>query len=96
MDPQHFRVATDVIESPLEHELILLDASTQEMFSLNPTARLVWQALRRGGVTEALNQVLAKFDVPRERAEADVTALAAEFVKHGLLQPSDDERPHFA
>jgi hypothetical protein len=40
-----YRRAPQVITTALPAESILLDPSTQRMFSLNETARLVWTAL---------------------------------------------------
>ena len=76
-----------LIETDLEHELILLDPETQEMFSLNGTGRWVWQKLPNRSPEEVAGELADCFGVPVEQAHADVQALVAELREAGLLRP---------
>lgn len=64
-----------VIETDLEHELILLDPGSGEMFSLNDTGRRVWRALPSESVESLAGQLVAAMEVDRETAERDVRSL---------------------
>lgn len=90
-----YRVNPAVIETDLGEELILLDPATREMFSLNATGRLVWQALAGGGrgLDRIVEQIVAAFEVDADRARADVDALIARLARAGLVQtaPSADD-----
>lgn len=64
-----------VIETELEHELILLDPGSGEMFSLNDTGRRVWRALPADSVEILAAHLVAALDVDTETAERDVRSL---------------------
>lgn len=85
-----FHAGRDVIATPLEGELILLDPHTGQMFSLNETGRFVWDRLGTCNTDQIVTQVAETFDVSRERAEADVRALMSGLLDAGLIQPRDD------
>lgn len=71
----NLRANPDVIVTDLENELVLLDPSTQEMFSLNRTGRLVWQQLPAESADALIAAVVPELPVDEERATADVRAL---------------------
>ncbi|HEX6938574.1 MAG TPA: PqqD family protein [Longimicrobiales bacterium] len=81
----------DVIATDLESELILLDAGTGEMFSLNATGRAVWRALD-GGTTVAgvVAAVERAYDIAADRAEADVHALLVRLLEVRLVELRGD------
>ncbi|HEX7051156.1 MAG TPA: PqqD family protein [Longimicrobiales bacterium] len=88
--PQRYARAPGVIETDLEHELVLLDPETQEMFSLNATGRCVWRALPAEGEAPLVAAVVAAYDVSPEAAEADVRRLLAELLEAGLIEARAD------
>lgn len=75
-----------LIQTDLESELVLLDPATQQMFSLNPTGRTLWFALREHPLRDAVAQVTEQFDVSLEQATADALALVGDLCDAGLLQ----------
>lgn len=77
--------APEVIETDLERELILLDPGSEEMFSLNETGRLVWRALPDATLEQMARAVADAFDVPLDRAQADVAALLEDLVAAGVV-----------
>jgi hypothetical protein len=79
-----------VIETDLEHELILLDPVTQEMFSLNDTGRAIWRALPGCTVDDAAVALTRQFDVTLDAAIADVRALVARLLEAKLIAPVGD------
>jgi hypothetical protein len=85
-----YRAVTDVIETDLENEFILLDPQTQEMFVLNETGRRIWRALP-AREEMLVRSVLEAYDVPRESAEADVRRLMAELLEARLVETSTGE-----
>lgn len=64
-----------VIETQLDHELILLDPATGQMFSLNDTGRRIWQALPAESALVLARQLEAALEVDLKTAERDVHAL---------------------
>ncbi len=74
-----------VIETDLEHELILLDPGSGEMFSLNDTGRRVWRALPADSTTALARELEAALEVDLETAERDVDALLAHLSAAGLV-----------
>ena len=64
-----------VIETDLEHELILLDPGSGEMFSLNDTGRRVWRALPAESAELVAAHLVATLEVDQETAERDVRSL---------------------
>jgi hypothetical protein len=82
-----------LIETRLPGELILLDPETQEMFALNETGQVIWDALRTQSIPAAAVLIAERFEVTPEAAERDVRALADQLVAAGLLRARDaDER----
>lgn len=82
-----YRRNPHVIETDLGSELILLDPDTQQMFSLNPTGCLVWQALDGTAPLRAVVQrVVAAFEVAPEAAARDVDTLISQLAAAGLVR----------
>lgn len=79
--------APGIVVTDLGDELILLDPTRGEMFSLNATGRCVWGALG-GGLDAAVRALVDAFDIAAEQAAADARALVEDLVGAGLLVPT--------
>jgi hypothetical protein len=79
--------STSVYATDLGDELVLLDSSGREMYTLNATGRAAWQALP-ATLDEAVSAVLRDFEVEPTRASEDVFRLLAELSGAGLITPT--------
>lgn len=69
-----------------DYGVVLLDQRHGRYWKLNPTAGLVVDILRAGGTEQdAVARVVGTFDVDRERASADVTALLSAMRAAGVI-----------
>jgi len=75
----------DVIETPLEGELVLLDPKTQQMYSLNATGTLIWETLKSGEYARVAERMSDAFEVDPEQAQQDADVLTADLERVGLL-----------
>jgi hypothetical protein len=75
-----------IIETDLGSELILLDPETQQMFSLNPSGRLIWRLLGAMSFDAIIANVVEQFDVSAEDADRDARALLARLNDAGLVE----------
>jgi len=82
-----YKPATDLIETDLGTELALLNPTTQAMFSLNKTGRLIWQVLPQLGIGGAAQAVVKQFDVSPKQAEQEAKGLVESLLESGLLEP---------
>lgn len=80
------RKSPRVIETRLPGELILLDPSAGEMYSLNEAGAFIWDRLDAGSPDGIAAEIAEAFEVPRARAEADVEALIEELARVGLTE----------
>ena len=80
-----FKPHPDVIETPLEDELVLLDPKTQQMYSLNATGMLIWETLKSGQYATVAQKLSSAFEVEPEQAQQDADALMADLERVGLL-----------
>jgi hypothetical protein len=77
----------DVLTAHLEGEAVLLHMETKNYHRLNATAALMWKGLERGLSPEAvLDEVLARYDVDRATAAAELDRLLAELGQRGLVR----------
>lgn len=77
----------DVLVTDLDGELVLMHPGRGEMFSLNASGRLIWQALPQTG--EALAERLAThYGLPPEQASTDVTAVLGALYARDLAWPT--------
>ena len=74
-----------VVSQELEGELVLLHLDRAEYFGLNATGTHVWNGIASGQslgtIAEGVSQ---QFHIDRERARADVLALAESLLAAGL------------
>jgi len=81
-----FALKADLIETRLTDEVILLDPTTQQMYSLSGTGLLVWDALRSETIADAAVRLTEHFEVPLDVATNDVRAFADRLLDAGLLR----------
>ncbi len=75
----------------LGEETLVMSAQGSTLFTLNPTATVLWQAA--DGITPldeiVERHICSEFDVKLEEAMRDAEALAAELSRHGILVISE-------
>lgn len=81
--------AAEVNARVLESEAVLLNVQTGAYFGLNKVGTHIWQLYGEGkSLSEVIDGVCQRFEVTRERAEADVRAFTKTLVERGLLLPA--------
>jgi len=75
----------------LGEEMLIMSGQDSTLFTLNPTATLLWQSA--DGVTPldeiVERRICAEFDVNPEEAVRDAEALAEDLARHGILVISE-------
>jgi hypothetical protein len=80
------RFGTDVSTAETEYGTVLLDQRTGEYWELNPTGALVVRMLMtEGDEAAAVTALVARFDIDRDHAEQDVSALVRDLRSAGLV-----------
>ncbi len=86
-----FRKAEQIVSREIAGETILVPirgelADMQRVFWLNSVAEYTWHQLDgERSLGEILDGILAKFDVEREQAQADLQEFIAELLEEGLI-----------
>ena len=82
----------DVVAREIEGEIIIVPLaagigdSDDELYTLNETARAIWQKLDgQQTLREVTAALTEKFDVPQAELEADVLGFATEMARRGIL-----------
>jgi hypothetical protein len=75
----------------LGEEMLVMSAQGSTLFTLNPTATMLWQA---ADGTTALDEIVerricSEFEVEPDEAMRDAEALAEDLAKHGILLISE-------
>ncbi|MBL1090520.1 MULTISPECIES: lasso peptide biosynthesis PqqD family chaperone [Streptomyces] len=79
------RFGADVSTAETDYGTVLLDERSGDYWELNPTGTLVIRALLDGGEEEdAVDALVARFDIDRAQAAQDVAALVRELRASGL------------
>jgi hypothetical protein len=76
----------------LGEEMLVMSGQGSTLFTLNPTATILWQAA--DGATP-LNEIVehricSEFEVTQEEALRDAEAMAEDLAKHGILLISEE------
>lgn len=72
------RPAPDVLSRQVGDESVLVDLSTNRIFSLNPTGSRLWELLQDGlEPAEAFAKLRAEFDVAERELIAEITSFCA-------------------
>jgi hypothetical protein len=76
----------------LGEEMLVMSGQGSTLFTLNPTATVLWQAADGATPLEEIveGHICTKFEVQPEEALRDAEALAEDLAKHGILFISDE------
>jgi Coenzyme PQQ synthesis protein D (PqqD) len=77
----------------LGEEMLVMSGQGSTLFTLNPTATILWQAADGATPLDEIveRRICSEFEVTLEEAMLDAEALAGDLAKHGILLIS--ERP---
>ena len=82
-----YRVSQSVLARTVGSETILFDLQSSSYYSLNEVGGRFWKMVQEDKTGEQiLSTLIGEFEVDRQRLEADVSSLAGELQKLGLLQ----------
>jgi hypothetical protein len=75
----------------LGKEMLVMSAQGSTLFTLNPTATVLWQAADGATLLDEIveRRICAEFDVKPEDAMRDAEELADKLAKHGILLISE-------
>jgi hypothetical protein len=76
----------------LGEEMLVMSAQGSTLFTLNPTATILWQAADGATTLDEIveRRICSEFEVNFEEAVRDAQALAGDLAKHGILLISDE------
>lgn len=78
--------ASDVLASPVDNELVMMDIERGMYYALNGVGSDIWERLAQPvRVTDLCAQLVQQYDVDRATCEADVLAVLNEMAGNGLL-----------
>jgi hypothetical protein len=75
----------------LGEEMLVMSGQGSTLFTLNPTATILWQAADGSTPLDEIveRRICSEFEVKREEAMRDAEALAGDLAKHGILLISE-------
>ena len=75
-----------VISRQVGAEIVVLDLESGLYFGLDEVGRLIWESVSEGrSPAEAVELVIAEYEVDEPQARADVIAFVSELVCRGLV-----------
>jgi len=78
--------SAEVLEAPVDDELVLLDPTAGTYFGVNESGSAIWGLLRRGcSGADAATELSVRFDVDAARARADVDRFVGRLASAGLI-----------
>jgi len=79
----------------LGEEMLVMSAQESTLFTLNPTATILWQAADGATPLDEIvgRRICSEFEVPPEEAMRDAEALARDLANHGILLISEEPIP---
>ncbi len=79
-------LSNNVFAQEIDDETIILDAITQEYFSLNEIGKVIWSLLSENKNLEEIKvQMLEMYEVPEEQLEKDLLNFLQALAKKGLI-----------
>jgi hypothetical protein len=86
------RRVTDLLETEIEDEKVMMDIDQGRYYGLNGTGTRIWPLLAEPVLIRDLcDRLAAEFDVPAEQCERDVVGFLSDLLDRGLLQVVTDE-----
>jgi hypothetical protein len=86
-DGARWMPSTEVLEAPVDDELVLLDLTAGTYFGVNESGSAIWGLLRRRcSAADAAAELSARFDVDAGRARADVDRFVGRLASAGLIR----------
>ena len=75
----------------LGEEMLIMSGQGSTLFTLNPTATILWQAADGATTLDEIveRRICSEFDVTPEEAIRDAEALAEDLTRHGILLLSE-------
>jgi hypothetical protein len=87
LEQAQLSAAPEVVSRRLDDEVVLVNLSSNKIFSLNRTGARYWELLEEGkGRAEISRQLTQEFGVAPERVEQDMTELETDLLAAGLLE----------
>ncbi len=79
----------------LGEEMMIMSGHGSTLFTLNPTATILWQAADGATTLDEIveRRICPEFEVQPEEAIRDAEALAEDLAKHGILLLSEQPIP---
>ncbi len=79
----------------LGEEMLVMSGQGSTLFTLNPTATILWQAADGATPLDEIveRRICSEFDVKPEEAMRDAEALAEDLARHGILLISEQPIP---
>ncbi len=79
----------------LGEEMLVMSGQGSTLFTLNPTATILWQAADGATPLDEIveRRICSEFEVQPVEALRDAKALAEDLAKHGILLISDEPMP---
>ena len=82
-----FRRSAHVTNVDHGDKTVLLDARSEQFFSLDETGRVIWTMMATPRTTaEIVAGLRERFDVPTEQAASDVAEFMVEMEREGLIE----------
>lgn len=87
---RRFAIRDGVMFNRVGGELVLLDLDHGTYLGLDPIGSRFWDLITAdASFGDAVETMLAEYDVTREQLESDLQALLAELEQHELVTPRD-------
>jgi coenzyme PQQ synthesis protein D (PqqD) len=84
--------ADEVAGEVIDGEAIIINLATGVYYSMDRVGGLIWGLIEaRHSLLDIVTTIVARYDVSRERAEADVQRVASELLEQKLVVVSDAE-----
>jgi hypothetical protein len=89
--PDSLRLRRDRLEwSAVDDDIVALDIDTERYLGINPSGRVLWQALAQGATVDQLTRLLVdQYRIETADAQRDVDRFLAELDGRGLLERRD-------
>lgn len=87
----HFEINPQVKWKQVEDQLILLNVRSGSYFTLNETARLIWECIdKKQPFEKIVEAVMEEYEAPKDEVLEDVTGTIENFIEEELLTKGED------